>query len=73
MKKNKDPESKIFISYAKPDRKSVRLVYDKLKNEGFTPWMDIMDIKAGEIWENVIEQAIKDSAFFLVFMSKNSG
>jgi ActR/RegA family two-component response regulator len=70
--KKEKSKFRIFLSYVKSERDKVRLVYDQLENEGFTPWMDMMDIKGGEKWEDVIEQSIKDSIFFLVFISKKS-
>ena len=69
MTKNKRP---IFLSYARDDQDMVKAVYKKLKDEGYTPWMDQFDILPGEDWERSIKNAIKKADFFLVFLSENS-
>lgn len=63
---------KIFISYARADKKRVQNFYKKLKNAGYKPWMDTNDISAGEKWWQIIEKAIKDSNFFITCETTNS-
>jgi hypothetical protein len=66
----KKPE--IFLSYAHEDRPKVEKIYDTLRAEGFSPWMDTRDILPGEKWSSVIGRAIQESDFMLVFISRNS-
>ena len=63
---------RIFISYAREDKDSVSEHYHKLKKNGFEPWMDIHKILPGEVWENKIQEAIKNSDFFIACLSSNS-
>jgi len=65
-------EQKIFISYAREDREIAESIYDKLRDAGFAPWMDIKDIRAGEMWERIISRAIEQADFILVCLSNHS-
>ncbi|MFL6211127.1 MAG: TIR domain-containing protein [Pyrinomonadaceae bacterium] len=62
----------VFLSYAREDRENVRLLYKKLQEAGFTPWMDVEDLLPGQDWELEIEKAIKKSDFALVCLSNLS-
>jgi hypothetical protein len=64
--------SKIFISYAREDLSSVTRYYDPLLEAGFEPWMDIYDLLPGQDWELAIRQQIRESDYFLAFLSKRS-
>jgi hypothetical protein len=61
----------VFLCYTGEDRNRVEELYEKLDAEGFAPWMDAKDIIPGELWENCIERAIKESGFFLACLSRN--
>jgi len=61
--------SMIFLSYARPDGEKVQAVYNELKKNGYSPWMDIRDLLPGERWEIKLDKAIKNSDFFIVFLS----
>lgn len=69
-KVEKTPE--LFLSYARVDRGRVEAIYDKLRENGQSPWMDVKDILPGERWEVKINQAIERSDFFLAFLSQSS-
>src|SRR5262245_27433393 len=60
---------RIFLSYAREDEAQVRDVYQRLKAEGFEPWMDVINIAAGQNWQDEIEQAVETSDFVLMFLS----
>lgn len=47
---------KIFLAHAKEDEKITESIYDKLKDNGYTPWMDIRDIPAGVNWDYEIQK-----------------
>ncbi len=63
---------KLFLSYAREDRERVEKIYKKLLQNNFSPWMDTKNILPGELWENSIENAIKNSDFFILCLSNNS-
>ena len=65
-------KSQVFLSYATEDVVAVRELYSYLLHAGFRPWMDKMDILAGQVWEDPIREAILNSDFFLPCLSKHS-
>lgn len=60
---------KIFISYTKPDFDKVTWIYRRLKDNGFLPWIDIINIPPGYPWDKEIEKAINDCDYFLSCLS----
>jgi len=62
----------IFLSYARDDQDAVKPIYEKLRAEGYNPWMDQFDIFPGENWERSIRVAIQNADFFLIFLSTHS-
>ncbi len=63
----------VFISYAREDYETARKLYDDLgQQDGIRPWMGEEDILIGQNWKTEIEQAIRDSDYFLVLFSSDS-
>lgn len=62
----------LFLSYARADGEKVEAVYNRLKKGGYSPWMDVKDLLAGEQWELKLNQAIENSDFFIAFLSAQS-
>lgn len=65
-------KAKIFLSYAREDVLKVENIYKKLSEAGFSPWMDTRNLTPGEEWRVSIENAIRDSHFFIIFLSTNT-
>ncbi|WP_261526905.1 TIR domain-containing protein [Burkholderia multivorans] len=63
---------KVFLSYAKEDRDLVIPYFDRLKTEGFEPWMDCKCLVAGQNWEAEIDRAFNEANTILIFMSPRS-
>jgi hypothetical protein len=63
---------RIFISYAREDRKKALELYDKLREQGFAPWIDSYDILPGQRWDSAIEQSLLRSDFILICLSKRA-
>ena len=61
----------IFVSYSRADRKRVNHIAKSLEAEGYSVWWD-RDIRAGEEFDHVIDQAIKKSKAIVVVWSKTS-
>ncbi|HLO16727.1 MAG TPA: toll/interleukin-1 receptor domain-containing protein [Anaerolineales bacterium] len=57
----------IFISYSRIDDEAVDHIVARLEQDGFHVWIDREEIKAGELWQEAIVQAI-DNAYAVVFM-----
>lgn len=64
--------TKLFLSYAREDRNIADQIYYVLRDAGFLPFMDVQDILPGENWSEKIQDAIKDSDFFLAIISTRS-
>jgi hypothetical protein len=62
----------VFIAYGKEDEPLARRLYDDLNREGFSPWMDVRKLLAGQNWPRAIEAAIEISDFFVACFSGNS-
>jgi len=62
----------IFISYSKEDKKVTCSIYKMLKEHGLSPWIDVENILPGQVWEIVIEKAIRECSLFIACLSKNS-
>jgi hypothetical protein len=65
-------KARIFISYAREDSKEARSLYQRLKDAGYDPWMDKIDLFAGLEWQSQIERAIRNADFFVLCLSNNS-
>ncbi len=64
--------NQVFISYAREDWQHAKRLYDDLKQTGATPWMDTEDLRAGQQWKTLINQAIRKSAYVLTLLSPHS-
>jgi hypothetical protein len=62
---------KVFLCYAGPDRKQVEVIYTKLSNEGFSPWMDKKSLLPGQDWRLEIKRAIESADFFVACISQH--
>ncbi len=59
---------KVFISYTKPDIETAKVIYNRLKDNGFFPWM-AKDLRSNDPWDKEIEDAINNSDFFISCLS----
>ena len=64
--------SQIFISYAKEDRVVAQQLYQELTDNGFTAWLDVVDLRPGQEWELEIKKAIRESPIFLACLSTHA-
>jgi hypothetical protein len=66
-------DSKIFISYARRDGKSLaNRLQEDLIAAGYTVWLDTSEIEGGASWSLSIENAIDGSAVTLALLSEGS-
>lgn len=63
---------KIFLCHSSRDKGTVRAVYEKLKNDGFIPWLDEEDLLPGQNWNFEIKKTMRDTDIIIVFLSNDS-
>ena len=59
----------IFISYASEDYAIAWQIFSKLRNEGFSVWLDNRKIKSGDPYEVRISNGIKQAKIFLPILT----
>lgn len=62
----------VFISYNRRDFPFVRDMHTLLENNSYEVWLDLQDIQGGMTWWDETRNAILDTDFFLVVLSKYS-
>jgi tetratricopeptide (TPR) repeat protein len=63
---------KIFLAHALEDKEAIRKLYSQLTAKGFKPWLDEVDLLAGQNWRLEIPKAIKQSDIFVACFSSQS-
>ncbi len=61
-----------FFSYSREDSEFALRVAKDLKKNGAAIWMDKLDIRGGQLWERVVEEALTNSPTVLVILSPAS-
>jgi hypothetical protein len=62
---------RVFLCHASEDKKAVRSLYQELKVQGFSPWLDEEDLIGGQDWDAEITRAIRQSDTVLVCLSQH--
>lgn len=62
----------IFLSYASEDNSEVIKLFNRLKKDGFEPWMDKDRLLPGQDWQLEIERALRKSDAVILCFSQNS-
>lgn len=63
---------KVFISHASEDSEKAEIIYDFLKIHSYDPWLDTKKLPIGIPWDNEIENALKNSDFVVILLSKQA-
>ena len=66
------PEEQIFISYSRKDKEFVTSLEEDLRAANINTWIDLSGIPAGDHWDRVIQDAIRESRFLVVILSPDS-
>jgi adenylate cyclase len=64
--------SDVFISYSNFDRDKASKLSQKLRDAGFSVWIDETNISAATQWSSEIVKAIEDCKVFLILLSEHS-
>jgi hypothetical protein len=70
-----DPMSeleRVFLCHSSGDKAQVRDLYQRLRKDGFEPWLDEEDLLPGQDRSQEITKAVRSSAVVLVCLSKSS-
>lgn len=67
-----EPPLTIFIAHASEDKQQVLHLYSLLKERGYEPWVDKINLMPGQNWRLEIPKVIKNSDIFLACFSNNS-
>lgn len=62
----------IFISYSRIDSEAVGQIVTRLEQDGFHVWIDREQIKAGELWQEAIVEAVDHAYAFVLMLSPGS-
>ena len=71
MERNPGP-LRIFLCHAREDKLAVRDLHQRLKAEGFDPWLDAERLRKGQRWRAEIPKAIQTCDVILVCLSQQS-
>lgn len=63
---------RIFLAHASEDKPVMLELYNRLKRQGYCPWLDKMDLIPGQNWRQEIPKVIKSSDIFLACLSSRS-
>jgi TIR domain len=63
---------RIFLCHSSGDKNQVRNLYQRLRNDGFFPWLDQEDLLPGQDWGQEIPKAVRLSAVVLVCLSEKA-
>lgn len=64
--------AKIFVSYSRKDKNEVYPIVEMLQQNGYECWIDKKRINSGEVFKQLIIEAINECDVFLYMMSENS-
>jgi len=61
----------VFLIYAREDLEAARKIAAYLREQGFSPWLDVEEITPGQVWQKAVINALEKSATAIVLVSKN--
>ena len=62
---------RVFICHASENKYQASSLYERLKKEGFDPWLDKQNLRGGDRWSDEIKSVIStDIDYFLVLQSQ---
>lgn len=65
-------ESFAFVSYSHKDAQEVLPIVDSLRMNGFSLWVDRLNLRAGSDWGSEVRRALTDASVLLWFAGKYS-
>ncbi len=62
----------VFLCHSSGDKAAVRRLWERLKADGFAPWLDEKELLPGQRWEVEIQNAINRAGAIVVCLSRGS-
>lgn len=66
------PSYDVFISYSNEDRDWAKALADSLRSAGVRTWFDVSDVAPGDVWQERLEAALRNSKALVVVLSSSS-
>ena len=63
---------RVFLCHSSGDKPAVRKLYQRLKQDGFAPWLDEEDLLPGQDWRHEISVAVRACSAVVVCLSRGS-
>lgn len=63
---------RVFLCHSSGDKRAVRDLFRKLRDDGFDPWLDEEELLPGQDWQDEIPRAIRGCEAVIVCLSRNS-
>ncbi|MBK9925749.1 MAG: TIR domain-containing protein [Anaerolineales bacterium] len=67
-----ETQLKTFLSYSRANKDFAIRLAKELKSEGFSVWLDQLDIPAGSRWDREVEKALKECEIFMIILTSAS-
>jgi hypothetical protein len=61
----------IFICHASQDKEYAADLADRLRANGLEPWLDKEQLRGGDTWDSLIEEALAEVSYVVVLQSRN--
>ena len=66
------PRLAVFLCHSSNDKPKARELFQRLRKDGFNPWLDEMSLLPGQDWQYEIPKAVRESDIVIVCLSKAS-
>jgi hypothetical protein len=60
---------RIFLCHASEDKERAEVIHERLRDNGFIPWLDKNNLRGGDLWDDLIEETIKEVDYVIVLNS----
>jgi purine-nucleoside phosphorylase len=60
---------RVFLCHSSGDKPAVRELYQRLLHDGFSPWLDEVDLLGGILWESAIEDTVRKTDVVVVCLT----
>jgi serine/threonine protein kinase/GTPase SAR1 family protein len=70
--KHEIKEFDVFLCYNKKDQEAVIEIGESLKEQSILPWLDIWEIRPGQLWQKALEQQIGQIKSAAIFVGENN-